>query len=327
MKRRDFIKVIGTAVAVWAHPARSQQSANGRLIGVLSPIARTAATRNVEALREGLRELGYSEDRNIKFEIKYADGDIDRLPALAAELVKLSPVVIVAGSPPAAIAAHNATRTIPIVMNSSPDPVALGLANSIARPGGNVTGFWWGDAALNGKRFELLKQAVPGMARAGLIFNPDDPTDSDATKVALEASKSLGLTIRVLEVRSATDFQGAFATAHREALQGLTIAQGPLFVSSRAELAKMALAAGLPTMGGFRDFAVVGTLTSYGASLSDLYRRKAQFIDKILRGSNPAELPIERPTKFEFLINLRTAKALGLTIAPSLVVQADEVIE
>jgi putative ABC transport system substrate-binding protein len=326
MKRRDFIKII-SATAVWPLPVRAQQLSNIRLIGVLSPISKTAAARNVEALREGLREVGYSEDRNIKLEIRYADGDMDRLPPLAAELVKLSPAVIVAGSPPAAIAAHNATRTIPIVMNSSPDPVALGLANSIARPGGNVTGFWWGDAALNGKRLELLKQAVPGMARAGLIFNPDDPTDSDATKVALEASKTLGLNIRVLEVRSATDFQEAFTTAQRENLQGLTIARGPLFVSFRAELAKMALAAGLPTMGGFRDFAVVGTLASYGASLSDLYRRKAEFIDKILRGANPADLPIERPTKFEFLINLKTAKSLGLTIAPLLLAQADEVIE
>jgi ABC-type uncharacterized transport system substrate-binding protein len=327
MKRRDFIKIIATAAAVWPRPARSQQSTKGWLIGVLSPIARTAATRNVEALREGLRELGYSEDRNIKLEIRYADGDIERLPQLAGELVKLGPAVIVAGSPPAAIAAHNATRTIPIVMNSSPDPVALGLASSISRPGDNVTGFWWGDPALTGKRLELLKQAVPGIARAGLIFNPDDPTDSDATKAASEASKSLGLTIRFLEVRLATEFDAAFTVAKREGVQGLTVASGPLFVSFRAELAKMALAAGLPTIGGFRDFAIVGTLASYGASLSDLYRRKAEFIDKILRGANPAELPIERPTKFEFLINLRTAKALGLTIAPSLLLLADEVIE
>jgi putative ABC transport system substrate-binding protein len=328
MKRREFITLLGgTAAALWPRPLRSQQSSNARLIAVLSPIAKIAAARNVEALREGLRELGYSEDRNIKFEIRYADGDIDRLPALAAELVKLSPAVIVAGSPAAAIAAHDATRTIPVVMNSVADPVTLGLANSLARPGGNVTGFWWGDPALNGKRLELLKQAVPGMVRAGLIFHPDDPTDSDATKVVLEASKRLGVVSRVLEVRSATDFQEAFTTAKHEDLQGLIIGSGPLFVSFRAELAKMALAAGLPIMGVFRDFALVGTLASYGASLSDLYRRKAGFIDKILRGANAAELPIERPTKFEFLINLKTAKLLGLTMPPLLLAQADEVVE
>jgi ABC-type uncharacterized transport system substrate-binding protein len=327
MRRREFIKIVSAAATIWPLPARSQQSSNGWLIGVLSPIAKTAAARNVEALRDGLRNLGYSEDRNIKFEIRYGDGDIDRLPQLAKELVKLNPAVIVAGSPPAAIAAHNATSAIPIVMNSSPDPIALGLANSVARPGGNVTGFWWGDAALNGKRLELLKQAVPGMTRAGLIFKPDDPTDSDAIKVTLEAAKSLGLSIRALEVRSATDFQETFTTAQREGLQGMVIASGPLFVSFRAELAKIALSTGLPTMGGFRDFAVAGTLTSYGASLSDLYRRKAEFIDKILRGANPAELPIERPTKFEFLINLKTAKALGLTIPAAMLSLADELID
>jgi putative ABC transport system substrate-binding protein len=327
MKRRDFIKIIGTAAVVWPLTAQSQQSSNGSLIVVLSPIAKTAAARNVEALRDGLRELGYTEGRNIRFEMRYADGDIDRLPGLAVELVKLSPAVIVAGSPPAAIAAHNATRTIPIVMNSSPDPVVLGLANSIARPGGNVTGFWWGDAALNSKRLELLKQAVPGLARAGLIFNPDDPTDSDAVQVATEASKSLSLSLQVLEVRVAKEFEEAFTTAKREGLQGLVIASGPLFVSYRAELAKMALAAGLPAIGGFRDFAMVGTLASYGASLSDLYRRKAELIDKILRGASPSELPIERPTKFEFLINLKTANALGLTIPAAMLSVADELID
>ena len=294
---------------------------------MLSPISKTAAGRNVEALRAGLRELGYTEGRNVRLEIRYADGAIERLPHLAAELVELGPAVIVAGSPPAAIAARNATRTIPIIMNSSPDPVAIGLVASIARPGGNVTGFWWGDAALNGKRLELLKQAVPGIAHVGLIFNPDDLTDSDAAKAVAEASKALGLTNRVLEVRAAAQLQEAFATAKRENLQGLIVASGPLFVSSRADLATLALGARLPAIGGFRDFAIAGTLASYGASLSDLYRRKADFIDKVFKGANPADLPIERPIKFEFVINLKTAKALGLTIGPTLIAQADEVIE
>jgi putative ABC transport system substrate-binding protein len=315
------------AAAAWPLVARAQQASDQRLIGVLSPISKTAAARNVEALRAGLRELGYTEGRNIRLEIKYADGAIDRLPHLAAELVALAPAAIVAGSPPAAIAARNATRTIPIIMNSSPDPVAIGLVASIARPGGNVPGFWWGDAALNGKRLELLKQAVPGIARIGLIFNPDDPTDSDAAKAVAEASKALGLTNRVLEVRVATQLHEAFATAKRENLQGLVIASGPLFVSSRTDLAALALDTHLPAIGGFRDFAIAGTLASYGASLSDLYRRKADFLDKVFKGANPADLPIERPIKFEFVINLKTAKTLGLTIGPTLIAQADEVIE
>lgn len=220
MNRRNFITLLG-GVSSWPLAARAQQASDQRLIGVLSPISKAAAVRNVEALRAGLRELGYTEDRNIRLEIRYADGAIERLPHLAAELVGLGPAVIVAGSPPAAIAARNATRTIPIIMNSSPDPVAIGLVASIARPGGNVTGFWWGDAALNGKRLELLKQAVPGIARIGLIFNPGDPTDSDAAKAVAEASKALGLTSRVLEVRAATQLAEAFATAKRENLQGL----------------------------------------------------------------------------------------------------------
>ena len=326
MNRRNFITLLG-GVSAWPLAARAQQASDQRLIGVLSPISKTAAARNVEGLRAGLRELGYTEGRNIRLEIRYADGAIERLPHLAAELVGLGPAVIVAGSPPAALAARNATRTIPIIMNSSPDPVAIGLVASIARPGGNVTGFWWGDAALNGKRLELLKQAVPGIARIGLIFNPGDPTDSDAAKAVAEASKALGLTSRVLEVRAATELAEAFAAAKRENLQGLVIASGPLFVSSRTDLATLALGARLPAIGGFRDFAIAGTLASYGASLSDLYRRKADFIDKVFKGANPADLPIERPIKFEFVINLKTAKALGLTIGPTLIAQADEVIE
>ena len=322
---QNTIGILGGAAA-WPLAARAQQ-ASERLVGVLSPISNTAAERNVEALRAGLRELGYTEGRNIRLEVRYADGAIERLPHLAAELVRLGPAAIVAGSPPAAIAARNATRTIPIIMNSSPDPVAIGLVASIARPGGNVTGFWWGDAALNGKRLELLKHAVPGIAHVGLIFNPDDLTDSDAAKAVAEASKALGLTNRVLEVRSAAQLQEVFATAKRENLQGLIVASGPLFVSSRADLATLALGARLPAIGGFRDFAIAGTLASYGASLSDLYRRRADFIDKVFKGANPADLPIERPIKFEFVINLKTAKALGLTIGPTLIAQADEVIE
>lgn len=327
MRRREFITMFGGAAASWPLAARAQQLSRRILIGVLIPISKAAATHNLEALRAGLRERGYTEDRNIRLEIRYADGDINRLGPLSIELAKLRPAVIVAGSPQGAIAAHNASRTIPIVMNSSPDPVGLGLANSIARPGTNVTGFWWGDEALDGKRLGLLKEAVPGMARACLMVNPADPASHNAAKSASMASKALNITVRVLEVRAAAEFENAFKTAKREDLQGLAIALGPLFASFRVKLAKSALAAHLPAIGPFRGFAAAGTLASYGASLSDIYRRKAEFIDKILKGANPGDLPIERPTKFEFLINLKTAKALGLTITPSLLAQANEVLE
>jgi len=327
MKRREFITIFSGALAALPLAAPAQQGSSERLVGVLSPISEDAGVRNVEALRAGLRDLGYFEGRNVKLEIRYAGGATERLPQLAAELVKLNPDVIVAGSPPAAIAAHNATHTIPIIMNSSPDPVAVGLVNSIARPGGNVTGFWWGDEGLIGKRLELLKQAVPGIARVGFIFNPNEPTDSDAAKTATDVSKSLNLAIRVIEVSASDQLQHAFAIAERETLQGIVIGTGPLFVSARTELAMLAFGAHLPTIGGFRDFALAGALASYGANLSDLYRRKAGFIDRVFKGTKPADMPIERPTKFDFVINLKTAKTLGLTIAPLVLAQADEVIE
>jgi putative ABC transport system substrate-binding protein len=327
MRRREFMTLVGGWAATWPLAARAQRAGDPILIGVLSPISKAAAERYVEALRAGLRELGYAEGRNIRLEIRYGDGAIERLPQLAAELARLNPAVIVAGSSPAAFAARDVTRTIPIVMNSSPDPVAAGLAGSIARPGGNVTGFWWGDAALDGKRLELLTQIVPGMTRVGMIINPGGPSDSDAVKLATEAAKSLGLTLRVLEVRAASQLQEAFATARREDLQGLDIPTAPLFVSARSELAALALASRLPVIGSFRDFAIAGMLASYGASLSDLYRRKAEFIDKILKGASPADLPIERPIKFELVINLNTAKAFGLSISNAMQLLADEVIE
>jgi len=327
MRRREFIKLFGSSVIVWPLVARAEQGPNPRLIGVLSPTSEDAAFRNVEALRAGLRDLGYVEGRNIKLEIKYAGGATERLPQLASELVKLNPDLIVAGSPPAAIAAHNATHTVPIIMNSSPDPVTVGLVTSIARPGGNVTGFWWGDEGLIGKRLELLKQAVPGIERVGFIFNPNEPTDSDAARTATDASKTLGLAIRAIEVRAMGQLQQAFTVAQRENLQGIIIGTGPLFVSARTEVAMLAFGARLPAIGSFRDFAQAGALASYGANLSDIYRRKASFIDRVFKGANPADMPIERPTKFEFLINLKTAKALGLPIGPSLLAQADEIIE
>jgi len=326
MRRREFITLVGSAAA-WPLAARAQQPPARPVIGVLSPISPAAAVRNVEALRTGLRDLGYSEDRNIILDLRYADGAIERLPKLAAELVALNPAVIVAGSPAAALAVRDATQTIPIVMNSSPDPVALGLASSLARPGGNVTGFWWGDQTLVGKRLELLKEAVPGIMRVGFIVRVDDPTGADEIKEIPIVSSALGLTLRVFEVRESSEFEGAFATSVREKVQGMCINSSPLFVSHRAELAALAARARLPAVYGFREFAIAGGLMSYGASLSDLYRRKAAFIDKILKGASPADLPIERPITFELLINLKAAKALGLNIPPSLLARVDEVIE
>jgi putative ABC transport system substrate-binding protein len=327
MKRREFITLVGSAAAAWPLVARAQQAPVRPVIGVLSPISPAAAARNTEALRTGLRDLGYSEGRNITLEQRYADGAIERLPDLAAELVALKPAVIVAGSPAAALAVRNATRSIPVVMNSSPDPVRLGLASSIARPGGNVTGFWWGDETLVGKRLGLLKEAVPGTIRAALMVHADDPASADELQQVPIVSNALDVTLRVLEVREPSEFEAAFAIAVREKMQGLCVSTSPLFVSHRTELAALAARARLPAVYAFRDFAAAGGLMSYGASLSDLYRRKAALIDKILKGASPADLPIERPITFELLINLKTARALGLNIPPALLARVDEVIE
>jgi len=274
-----------------------------------------------------LRELGYMEDRNIKLELRFADGAIERLPNLATELLALNPAVIVAGSPPAALAVQRQTRAIPIVMNSTTDPVVLGLANSIGRPGGNVTGLWWGDEVLIGKRLELLKQAVPGISRVGVFINPTDVTNIDDLKALPAAAAGLGLATRVFELRTSAEFQGAFETAKREGLQGLHFSLAPLFVSNRVDVVRLAANARLPAIYGFREFPVVGGLMSYGTSLTDLYRRKGALVDKILKGASPADLPIERPTKFELLVNLKTAQALGLSMPSTLLTLADEVIE
>jgi putative ABC transport system substrate-binding protein len=245
-----------------------------------------------------------------------------------AELVALKPAVVIAASTPAALAARNATRTIPILTSSVQDPMALGLAVSMARPGGNVTGFWVeGDESLIGKRLELLKDAMPGISRLGVIVDPGDASDIITVKALPAAARTLGLELRVIEVRSAAEFEAVFAAAAREGLQGLYISQTPFFFEHRTVVAAMAARARLPAVDGYREFAVAGGLISYAASLPDFYRRFAALVDKILKGANPADLPIERPTKFELVVNLKTAKALGLTIPESFLLRADELIE
>jgi putative ABC transport system substrate-binding protein len=328
IRRREIITLLGGAAVSWPLAATAQQPAAQPLVGLLSPLSATAAARNVAAFRHGMRDLGYVEGRNVAFALRFADGQVARLPVLANELVALKPAVIVVGSPAAVLEAHKATRTIPIVMNVSYDPMALGIAASMARPGGNVTGSWSeGDEALIGKRLELLKHAAPGMSRVGVMVNPDDAGDVRPLDALPAAARALGLAVRVLEVRTAAEFEPAFAAATREGLHGLHVSQVPLFNSSRAEVTALAARARLPAVYGFREFAVAGGLISYAASLPDIYRRFAGQVDKILKGASPGDLPIERPTKFELVVNLKTAKAIGLTIPESFLLLADEIIE
>jgi putative tryptophan/tyrosine transport system substrate-binding protein len=325
MRRRDFIKAI-TVSTVWPLVARAQQSSGLPLIGILSPQSAATAARNVEAFRSGLHDLGYVEGRNIVIDLRYAEGNLGRISELAAELAALKPAAIVAGSEPAILAVRKATRTIPIVMSATnEDPVALGLAVSLARPGSNVTGFWIeGDAPLIWKRLELLKDVMPHISRVGIIVNPDDTIDISAAR-SLPAAP--GLTVRIFEVRALNDLEAVLATAAREGVEGLVFSNDPVFITHRTEVAAMTARAGLPAVYGFREFAVAGGLMSYASSLPDIYRRSATLVDKILKGASPADLPIERPTKYELVINLKAAKALGLNISRDFLLRADEVIE
>jgi len=327
MQRRDFMTLLGSAVAAWPFAARAQQTSDPPVIGLLNPLSLAAAAPNIEAFRSGLQDLGYFEGRNYTLEFRFADGQVERLPKLATELVQLKPSVILAFSPPAAVAAHKATQAIPIVTSMSQDPVRLGLAASLSRPGSNVTGIWWGDDQLVGKQLELLTKALPGIARVGVFANLNDPTYDTLLKSLPAAGGALGLAARVIDVRALSDLDNAFAMGKRENLQAFLIGTNPYFTSHRAEITNLAAKAKMPCMYGLREFALSGGLMSYGIKLGDMYRDAARFVDKILKGASAADLPIERPTKFEFLVNLKVAKALALTFSPSFLATVDEVIE
>jgi ABC-type uncharacterized transport system substrate-binding protein len=326
MRRRQFITLLGGAAA-WPLAVRAQQVSRP-LVGVLSPLSAIMAARNMSALREGLRELGYVEGRNIALEFRYAEGMPGRMPELAADLVALKPDVIIATPDTGAFAARDATRTIPIVTITLEDPVAIGLISSIRRPDGNITGVWiFGDDALVSKRLELIKEVAPGIVRLGALVNPGDPQDSRMVDFMPVAGRNLGLTLRIYEARTSADLDAAFAASATDGMQALFISQSPLFMTHRAEIAALAERARIPAIYGFREFVAAGGLVSYGASLPGVYRHIATIVDKILRGSKPANLPVDVPTRFELIVNLRAAKLIGLTIPDSFLARADEVIE
>jgi putative tryptophan/tyrosine transport system substrate-binding protein len=328
MRRRKFISLLGGAVAVWPLVAYAQQAAMP-VIGVMSPQSAATAARNIAAFRNGLRDLGYTEGRNVRIEYRFAEGVAERFPALIADLVALKPAVIIVGSIGAILAARTVTRTTPLIMLAAVDnPVALGLAESFSRPGGNVTGFLSAsDAGIVGKRLELLREAVPAFSRLGALVVPDDAA-ADGTLSALPlAARSLGLDARFYEVRSASELEATFAAVLRDGVQALYVAQSPIFISRRVEIIAMAAGMRLPAIYFFREFVQVGGLMSYSTDLADMYRRAATYADKILKGANPGELPLQSSDKYELAVNLKTAKALGLTISEAFLLRADEVIE
>jgi putative ABC transport system substrate-binding protein len=329
MDRRTFLA--GTGAVLLAAPlgVEAQQVGKVARIGFLA--GNLAAIPHLrEAFRQGLRDLGYVEGRNVVIEDRDAKGKLERLPALAAELVALKVDVIVAGSTPHALAAKQATGTLPIVFAAADDAVGSGLVASLARPGGNVTGLSFLAPELVGKRLELLKQAVPGVTQVAVLWQPGglgERTEQDQLKEADVAARALGVRVQFVEARSPADIDRAFSDMTRARAGALTVLTGAMFFIERRRLADLAAKNRLPAVYPWRDGVDAGGLISYGPDLADLYRRAATYVDKMLKGAKPADLPVEQPTKFELVINLKTAKALGLTIPPSLLGRADEVIQ
>jgi putative tryptophan/tyrosine transport system substrate-binding protein len=332
LRRRDFISLLAATAAAWPRAARAQQGANVARIGYLvtasleSPEGRVM----VDAFRQGLRERGYVEGRNIVIEYRSADGRIERFPHLANELAGLRLDLIVAPNTPAARAVERATTTIPIVVPIMGDPVADGLVASLAHPGGNITGLTFLGPELASKRLGLLKQALPNASRVAALWHPgaySEQTTTEMLQATDAAARTLAIELQLVEVRAADEFERAFSAMAANRADALIVLPSPMLFIERNHIVDLATKHRWPSMSVAREFAEVGGLMAYGASLTDLQRRSATYVDKILKGAKPADLPVEQPTKFELVINLKTAKALGLTIAESFQLLADEVIE
>jgi putative tryptophan/tyrosine transport system substrate-binding protein len=324
MRRREFIALLGGG-ATWSLAGAAQTSSKIARVGVIMGGTPAAGGHIFEAFRQGLRQLGYVEGQTIALEVRWAEGRYERLPELVAELVRLKVDVLVVGNSPAALAAKNATRTIPIVMFAG-DPVGLGLVASLARPGGNLTGLSYFNVELNSKRLELIKQLVPGLTRVAVLRNPMVAIHATFWQETAAAAEKLGVALQPIQVRGPEDFDAAFAAA-RDNAQALLALDDAMTIAYRSRVVALAASSRLPAMYGFREFPDDGGLMSYGPNFVILFQRAATFVDKVLKGAKPADLPVEQPTKFELVINTKAAKALGLTVPPSLLARADEVIE
>ena len=292
----------------------------------LQPLSATAHLR--DAFRQGLRELGYVEGQNISIDFRYAEGRPERLPDLAAELVRLKVDVIVAAPEASIQAAQQATRTIPVVMAVSFDPVGRGFVASLARPGGNITGLSSVGPELTGKRLELLKDMVPKLSEVAVVWDASSPSEADQLKEMGVAARIVRVNLQSLSLRGPSpDFEGAFQAARRAGARALIAVDSSRTFGQRVRIADFAMQSRLPALAGFREFAEAGGLMAYGASLPDMHRRAATYVDKILKGAKPADLPVQQPTKFELVINMKTAKALGLAIPQSLLLRADQLID
>ena len=330
MDRRAFLSALsGSVLAAPLSTAAAQPREKVPRVGYLSPGSPSdlARQRRFEAFRQGLRELGYVEGQNIAIEPRWAEGKYARYSALAADLVRLKVDVIVAVGGRATQDAQQATRTIPIVMSVVIDPLGSGLVASLAHPGGNVTGLTIMASDLVGKQFEVLKEVVPKGSRVALLWNPANPGSAPQVREAEGAARALGMRLQTLEARDPQEIDSAFATMTKERAGALVVLSDAILLNQRRQIAELAAKGRLPAVYTLREHAEAGGLMAYGANPLDLERRAATYVDKILKGAKPADLPVEQATKFELVINLKTAKALGLTIPPSLLQRADQVIE
>jgi putative ABC transport system substrate-binding protein len=326
-QRAAFLAAIALGAIMAGAPltAAAQQPGKVFRIGILSPAERSS-TKIFDAFREGLRDLGYIDGQNIRIEYRLAAGDTSRLQAMAGELVRLPVEVIVTDTQKSAVIVHEATRTIPIVgATLGPDPVAAGLATSLAHPGGNVTGFSGFGVELAGKRLQLLKEASPAISRMAALWNPAMPIS--VRRATEEAARTLGMQLRTIEVAAPDEILAGFEAAAASGAEGLVVLPDALFWNHRTRIVPLAVKYRMPAIYPEREYVDDGGLLAYGASVPDNFRRAAGYVDKILKGAKPADLPIQLPTKFELVVNLKTAKDLGLTVPPSILARADEVVE
>jgi len=329
MRRREFITLIGGA-ATWPLAARAQRPASTlRRIGLLLPgNARTTVVRGqLEAFRQGLKEYGWVEGQNISVEYSFAEGREDALAAIAAELARLRLDVIVAEGTAAIQAAKTVTQTVPIVMATSADPVGTGLVANLNRPGGNITGLSLQTAELSGKRLQLLTEIVPGLARVAVLSNPLNPGEKSSVEQTKAAAQALGIETHVVEVQAPDKFESAFAAVTAAHAGALMVLPDPLLYGQHPRIVTFTAASHLPALFPEREVAEAGGLIAYGPSIPASFQRAAAYVDKILRGAKPADLPVEQPTTFELVVNLQTARAIGVTIPTSILLRADEVIE
>jgi len=332
MRRREFIKLVGGAAAAWPLSVNAQPSAKIPRIGsmVTGSLQSPEARVQLDAFRQGLRQLGYTEGRNIAIEYRGADGRIERFPNLAAELVRLEVDLIFAANTRAALAARQATSTIPIVSAVMGDPVEDGLVASLAQPGGNVTGLTFLAPELTAKRMQLLKDALPNVSRVAALWHPGaygERTMDDMLKATESAARTLGVQLQLIEVRAAGELERAFSTMMKERAEALFLFPTPMLFLARRRIIELAATNRLPSVSQAREFVELGGLIAYGANINDLFRRSTVYVDKILKGAKPADLPVEQPTRFELVVNLKTAKTLGIDLPLGLMIRADEMIE